>query len=297
MTTNTNTRYFDLHAEISGFFQRPRQLACKGKPTYVGFLAVRPHPQDPAKVAYTYFDLKVLCPEALKQIQTITDQVGSGKQVAARILISDLYIDPYDFLNPETKQVEKRTLVKGRLIKMLSPIELSNKRDALDVLTRLGGIAVRGAGYLNDVRDLGNRTVSTINAMHGEPELDGQKMKWAQTRFSLAVPAEIKPYIDFLRTGVMNQQSVFVSFKAENFFIDSFQIKKGVRAGETIHFLNGGLTKLSMASVAGERVDFAKILNTASGTTETQPEMTESMAPDAEQQDVHDEGEYLPAAA
>ncbi len=112
MTTNTNTKYFDLHTRGIGYVNRIREVTPKKGDAFwaCSIAALR---GDSESTEYTYIDCRVSGAEATKLIRRCEEAVNANKKVLIGFTVGDIY--PELFTKGEKKD-QPGVSIKGRLL-------------------------------------------------------------------------------------------------------------------------------------------------------------------------------------
>ena len=116
MTTQTETKYFDLHTSGIGYLNRFRQVKPKqGQPFYSCTIAALRGNTD--NTLYTYFDVRIVNEEALNILLNCVDETKDDDKVLVGFKIGDIYPETFTYQSGN-KQGQTGVMLKGRLIKL-----------------------------------------------------------------------------------------------------------------------------------------------------------------------------------
>ncbi len=116
MTTQTETKYFDLHTTGIGYLNRFRQVKPnQGQSFYSCTIAALRGNTD--NTLYTYFDVRIVNEEALNVLLNCMDETDKDTKVLVGFKIGDIYPEPFTYQSGN-KQGQTGVMLKGRLIKL-----------------------------------------------------------------------------------------------------------------------------------------------------------------------------------
>ncbi len=116
MTTQTETKYFDLHTSGIGYLNRFRQVKPnQGQSFYSCTIAALRGNTD--NTLYTYFDVRIVNEEALNVLLNCMDETDKDTKVLVGFKIGDIYPETFTYQSGN-KQGQTGVMLKGRLIKL-----------------------------------------------------------------------------------------------------------------------------------------------------------------------------------
>lgn len=164
--STNGAQYFDFVTRGIGLVSRIRDVSGNGKgprrastPSVYCQISVPLDPQGTPNARWTSFDVRVCGPVCNDLINSLREQVATGKRPRIEFSIGDVYADTYE---KETPQGLKPVgMLKGRLINA-----------ALASVDAVKPLSTHGLAYVNSVRLNGNDEAvrplyTTVSAFHG----------------------------------------------------------------------------------------------------------------------------------
>lgn len=246
---HSETRYFNLHISGVGYFNRAREVPVQGRGRRAApFLAV-----DIAVPGvdqqYTRFDCRVSGHDAQAVVQARMADIEAKRRVLVAFNIGDLYADLFDYkTGPRAGQ--KGVSLKARLLRTdavtLEGVPVHGDPDALADRP----LTITGVAYLNRLRPFGeDRLGASLSALRG------QANEVEYTHFDSEVLGdEARAILRRVMPQVEAKRKVLIGFKAEGLAAETFEYKKGPKAGQTGVSLKTGLVGIAWVKVDGQTV-------------------------------------------
>lgn len=247
-SNHSETRYFNLHISGVGYFNRAREVPVQGRGRRAApFLAV-----DIAVPGvdqqYTRFDCRVSGHDAQAVVQARMADIEARKQVLVAFNVGDLYADLFDYRSgPKTGQ--KGVSLKARLLRTdavtLDGVPVHGDPAALANRP----LTITGVAYLNRLRESEGRLSVGISALRGRADAV------EYTHFDAEVPGdEARGILLRLKPQVEAKRKVLIGFQAEGLAAETFEYRKGPKAGQTGVGLRTGLVGIAWVKVDGQTV-------------------------------------------
>ena len=116
MSTNENTKYFDLHTQGLGYLNRIQEVTPKeGTPFLSVTIAALRGSADNAQ--YTHFECRVSGKQAQELVRQLKQTVEGSSKVLVGFTLSDLYAETFTFKNGD-KAGETGISLKARLLRI-----------------------------------------------------------------------------------------------------------------------------------------------------------------------------------
>jgi len=116
MSTNENTKYFDLHTQGLGYLHRIQEVTPKeGTPFLSVTIAALRGSADNAQ--YTHFECRVSGKKAQELVRQLKPTVEGSSKVLVGFTLSDLYAETFTFKNGD-KAGETGISLKARLLRI-----------------------------------------------------------------------------------------------------------------------------------------------------------------------------------
>ena len=253
MSTNNETKYFDLHLTGVARLARVRDIPVRRGP---GFSAVDVHAlwgtkNEDGRDNTTKLDCRISGAPAKVAIEHLRSAIEAGKSVVVGFSAGDPSPDIFQYRSGP-KAGQTGASIKARLLKIRWARVDGQTIDLPGVETsdpEMVPLTLRGLGYLNGVRQFDDGSSASIAALHGAT--DGVEYTYIQASVSNGAEAPIEA----LKANVDAKDKVMIGFEVRYPYLKTFTYKAGKRAGQTGANLKGELTEVTWAKVNGQVVE------------------------------------------